>query len=161
MPMPFLPCSIHALRLSSQPRKIPRPISSSSTNLCADSAPGAPVEFRGIQIGEVSEVRAQINLKTFTFTVPVKITLDPRRLGVNILEAKAVGSLDVMRRKLIDSLVAHGVRAQLRTGNLLTGALYVAFDFVPRCPARDSGLVTGSAALADYSGTARGNRSER
>jgi paraquat-inducible protein B len=39
-----------------------------------------------------------------------------------------------MRRKLIDSLVAHGVRAQLRTGNLLTGALYVAFDFVPGAP---------------------------
>jgi paraquat-inducible protein B len=97
-------------------------------------SPGAPVEFRGIQIGEVSEVRAQIDLKTFAFTVPVKITLDPRRLGVNILEAKAVGSLDVMRRKLIDSLVAHGVRAQLRTGNLLTGALYVAFDFVPGAP---------------------------
>jgi paraquat-inducible protein B len=97
-------------------------------------APGAPVEFRGIQIGEVSEVRAQIDLKTFAFTVPVKITLDPRRLGVNVLDAKSVGSLDVMRRKLIDSLVAHGVRAQLRTGNLLTGALYVAFDFVPGAP---------------------------
>jgi paraquat-inducible protein B len=39
-----------------------------------------------------------------------------------------------MRRKLIDSMVSHGVRAQLRTGNLLTGALYVAFDFSPGAP---------------------------
>jgi paraquat-inducible protein B len=42
--------------------------------------------------------------------------------------------LNTMRRKLIDSLVSHGVRAQLRSGSLLTGALYVAFDFVPGAP---------------------------
>ena len=34
----------------------------------------------------------------------------------------------------MDTLIAHGVRAQLRTGNLLTGALYVAFDFFPNAP---------------------------
>jgi paraquat-inducible protein B len=96
--------------------------------------PGAPVEFRGIQIGEVTEVRAQIDLKTFAFVVPVTIHLDPRRLGVNVLELKPGLGLDRMRREFIDSLVAHGVRAQLRTGNLLTGALYVAFDFVPGAP---------------------------
>src|SRR6267154_6594050 len=45
-------------------------------------APGAPVEFRGVPIGEVAEVRAQIDLKTFEFSVPVTINLDPRRLGV-------------------------------------------------------------------------------
>ncbi len=39
-----------------------------------------------------------------------------------------------MRRKLVDSLVAHGVRAQLQTGNLLTGALFVSFDFFPDAP---------------------------
>jgi paraquat-inducible protein B len=31
-------------------------------------------------------------------------------------------------------MVAHGVRAQLRTGNLLTGAVFVAFDFFPGAP---------------------------
>jgi paraquat-inducible protein B len=35
---------------------------------------------------------------------------------------------------LVDSLVSHGVRAQLRTGSLLTGALFVAFDFFPDAP---------------------------
>ena len=35
---------------------------------------------------------------------------------------------------MIDSLVAHGVRAQLRTGNLLTGAAYVSLDFFPGAP---------------------------
>jgi paraquat-inducible protein B len=39
-----------------------------------------------------------------------------------------------MRRRLIDALVARGFRAQLRTGSLLTGALYVAFDLAPGAP---------------------------
>jgi len=94
---------------------------------------GAPVEFRGIPVGEVSDVRAQIDLKTFQFSVPVTIQLDPRRLGVNVLAAPGV-DLDAVRRRLIDSLVAHGVRAQLRMGNLLTGAVYVALDFFPSTP---------------------------
>jgi paraquat-inducible protein B len=95
-------------------------------------SPGAPVEFRGIPIGEVAEVRAQIDLKTFEFSVPVIIHLDPTRLGVRVVDTSAGVDLETMRRKLIDSLVTHGVRAQLRTGNLLTGATYVSFDVFPQ-----------------------------
>ena len=95
---------------------------------------GAPVEFRGIPIGEVSDVRAQIDIKTFQFSVPVTISLDPTRLGVKILDISAGVDLETMRRKLIDALVAHGVRAQLKTGNLLTGAVYVSLDFFPGAP---------------------------
>jgi paraquat-inducible protein B len=39
-----------------------------------------------------------------------------------------------MCRKLIDTLVSRGVRAQLRTGNLLTGSVYVALDVFPASP---------------------------
>src|SRR5271167_230643 len=95
---------------------------------------GAPVEFRGIPIGEVSDVRAQIDLKTFQFSVPVTIQLDPTRLGVNLVDVSAGADLDTMRRRLIDALVAHGIRAQLKTGNLLTGAVYVSLDFFPGAP---------------------------
>ena len=92
---------------------------------------GAPVEFRGIPVGEVSDIRAQIDLRTFQFSVPVTIQMDPRRLGVNVLDALPGMDLGMLRRRLIDSMVAHGVRAQLQTGNLLTGAVYVALDFYP------------------------------
>jgi paraquat-inducible protein B len=92
---------------------------------------GAPVEFRGIPIGAVSEIHAQIDLKNFQFSVPVTIELDPRRLGVNVMDAGLGMDLAALRRRLIDSMVAHGVRAQLQTGNLLTGAVYVALDFFP------------------------------
>ncbi|HUN57111.1 MAG TPA: MlaD family protein [Candidatus Binataceae bacterium] len=94
---------------------------------------GAPVEFRGIPIGEVSDIKAQVDLKTFQFSVPVTIELDPRRLGVNVVGA-APSDLAALRRRLIDSLISHGVRAQLRTGSLLTGAVYVAFDVFPSAP---------------------------
>lgn len=93
-------------------------------------SPGAPVEFRGIQIGEVVELRAQIDPQTSEFSVPVTIRLDPQRLGVQVVDSGA-GDLAANRRKMIDTLVSRGFRAQLRTGNLLTGALYVAFDAVP------------------------------
>ena len=93
--------------------------------------PGAPVEFRGIPIGEVADIRAQVDLKTFEFSVPVTIHLDAQRLGVKVVGLKSQADFAAMRRKLFDSLVAHGVRAQLRTGNLLTGSVFVAFDFFP------------------------------
>jgi paraquat-inducible protein B len=92
---------------------------------------GAPVEFRGIPIGEVADIRAQIDLKTFEFSVPVTIRLDPQRLGVKVIEGATGADLELMRRRLIDAMVAHGVRAQLRTGNLLTGSVFVALDFFP------------------------------
>jgi paraquat-inducible protein B len=95
---------------------------------------GAPVEFRGIPVGVVSDVRAQIDLKTFQFSVPVTIRLDPRQLGVKVVGTTSTVDLETMRERLINSLVAHGIRAQLRSGNLLTGAVYVALDIFPNSP---------------------------
>ena len=96
--------------------------------------PGAPVDFRGITIGEVTDIAAQIDLKTFEFSVPVTIRLDPQRLGVKVFDLGPGANLETTRHKLIDALVAHGVRAQLRTGNLLTGSAYVSLDFFPGVP---------------------------
>ncbi len=96
--------------------------------------PGAPVEFRGIKIGQVTDIRAQVDARTLAFSAPVTIQLDPQRLGVKVLDLKAGAALATIRRKLIDSLVSHGVRAQLQTGNLLTGSAFVALDFFPGAP---------------------------
>ena len=92
---------------------------------------GAPVEFRGVQVGEVAAVRAQVDLKTLKFSVPVTIHMDAQRLGVKFVGLRNGLDLDAMRRKLFDSMIEHGVRAQLRTGNLLTGAVFVSFDYFP------------------------------
>jgi paraquat-inducible protein B len=94
---------------------------------------GAPVEFWGIPIGEVTEIHAEADFKTKGFLILVTITVDPKRLGVKTA-AGETGPSSGPRRKLVDAMVARGLRAQLRTGNLLTGALYVAVDFFPKEP---------------------------
>ena len=63
-------------------------------------APGAPVEFRGIPIGQVTDVRAQIDVKTFEFLVPVTIQLDPTRLGVKIVGAPSPNYLEIHAQKI-------------------------------------------------------------
>ena len=97
-------------------------------------AAGAPVELRGIKVGEVVDIRAQVDVKTLKFSVPVIIQLDAQRLGVKLLDMRQGADLAALRRRVIDSLVADGVRAQLRTGSLLTGSAFVAFDFFQGVP---------------------------
>lgn len=96
--------------------------------------PGAPVEFRGIPVGEVVSMTAHIDARTFEFSAPVVIDLDALRLGVQLDDLPPGADLAVLRRKLLDNLIARGVRAQMRSGNLLTGAQYVSFDFFPDAP---------------------------
>ena len=94
---------------------------------------GAPVEFRGVPIGRVEAIDARLDVKTLEFTVPVTVVLDATRFGVQVFggQLPAPEELAAVRRKVFDLYVAHGVRAQLRSGNLLTGAMYVAVDFFP------------------------------
>jgi paraquat-inducible protein B len=94
-------------------------------------AVGAPVEFRGVPIGRVTALDAQVDAKTAEFSVPVTIVLDATRLGVNVVDLPPGTDLAAFRRRLVDALVAHGARAQLQTGSLITGAMYVAVDFFP------------------------------
>jgi paraquat-inducible protein B len=89
--------------------------------------PGAPVEFRGIRIGEVADVRLAIDPKTGEVGIPVVIAIDSAQLG--IADAGQAGG-----RAFWDGLVGRGLRAQLKTGNLLTGALFVDLDFYPDEP---------------------------
>jgi paraquat-inducible protein B len=96
--------------------------------------PGAPVSLRGIQIGEIAEIDAQIDAKTFEFSVPVIVRLEATRFGVKVVDLAPGEDVVTARRKLIDSQVAHGLRAQLQTGSLLTGELFVALDFFPDAP---------------------------
>ena len=96
-------------------------------------SPGAPVEFHGVPIGEVVAIDALVDAKTFQFTAPVTIRLDATRL-VNVSDLPPGADVKALREHGLDTLVAHGVRAQLRSGNLLTGALFVAFEAFPDAP---------------------------
>ncbi|MBQ4854164.1 MCE family protein [Rhodanobacter sp. B2A1Ga4] len=97
----------------------------------------APVEFLGINIGKVVSVRLDYDEQKQRFPVLVGAVVYPQRLGAayDKLEAlaKAHGENPDLSQ-MIGRLVEHGLRAQARTGNLLTGQLYVALDFIPKTP---------------------------
>ena len=84
---------------------------------------GAPVEFRGIQIGEVRDVKLEFEPKTGQFRIPVSFEIEPERI-MNLS-----GVDPASRRERLGQLVKHGLRAQLESGNLLTGQLIVQLDF--------------------------------
>ena len=91
--------------------------------------PGAPVVLRGIKIGVVREVRLEIDVSSYTVRIPVVIELEPQR-------AVVVGGSEARDpRQRIIRFVEKGLRAQLQSGNLLTGSLLVALDFFPKEPA--------------------------
>jgi paraquat-inducible protein B len=94
---------------------------------------GAPVDLRGVTVGEVSKINVELDTQGKKFSMPVEIKFYPERLKARyrkkVQQGKAMSS-----RELLGALVEHGFRAQLRSGNLLTGQLYVALDFFPKAP---------------------------
>ncbi|SAK70297.1 PqiB family protein [Caballeronia ptereochthonis] len=94
---------------------------------------GAPVDFRGIVLGQVTGIGVQYDPKSHSFMMPVTIDLYPDRLGRRAKHAlPEQGS--VASQDMLQLLVKRGLRGQLRTGNLLTSQLYVALDFFPKAP---------------------------
>ena len=92
--------------------------------------PGAPVDFRGVIIGEVKSLGIEYDKKTHQFHMPVAIVVYPERLGKTFNEDN--GNDEKMHNQRIKVMVEDGLRAQLRTGNILTGQKYIALDFYPK-----------------------------
>jgi len=92
---------------------------------------GAPVDFHGITIGEVKSVDLEFENDTHLFSFPVMINLYPERLRSKLRPGSQLPPSAEAQRERINALIEQGLRAQLRTGNLLTGQLYVALDFFP------------------------------
>ena len=106
-------------------------------------APGAPVEIMGVKIGEVVSTRLIFNEKVQKFLIPVLVSIEPERLSGmisrkgEILEARhleekfqnEVENGEIALLFQADELVENGFRAQLKTGNLLTGKLYIDLDY--------------------------------
>ncbi|WP_199155734.1 intermembrane transport protein PqiB [Chromobacterium sp. ASV23] len=91
-------------------------------------AVGAPVDFRGITIGEVTAIGVEYDGKRKEFDMTVDIRIYPSRLDSLSRGGRVSGKLSPQY------LVANGARAQLRSGNLITGQLYVALDFFRGVP---------------------------
>ncbi|MDQ6780514.1 MAG: MlaD family protein [Candidatus Eremiobacteraeota bacterium] len=91
---------------------------------------GAPVEFRGYVVGEVRAIDMEFDRDTREFRFPVDFVLYrdvlPARIGRADKNGKPI-DLDEIYARAIEK---RGLRAQLRSGNLLTGQKYLALDFV-------------------------------
>ncbi len=88
---------------------------------------GSLVKFHGIQVGRVVDFSLQFDWKVREFQVPVLIEIEPERIG------QLHGTLP-KGKLILDELVERGLRAQLRTGNLITGQKFIDLDFHPEAP---------------------------
>ncbi len=103
---------------------------------------GAPVEFRGIPIGHVVDLKLEFDPTKMTFDIPVIIVLEPGRIYVKGTENQTGDEQATTRgaQALMEQLVEKGLRAQLRSGSIVTGQQYVALDLFPGAPLAKIGL---------------------
>ncbi|NUT78586.1 MCE family protein [Pseudomonas sp. C1C7] len=96
----------------------------------------APVEFLGMEIGKVVSVNLDFDAKKRSFPVNVGIVIYPQRLGqahTKMLKALNHDPNDEAgSARIMGAFIENGLRAQARTGNLLTGQLYISLDFYPK-----------------------------
>ena len=83
---------------------------------------GAPVQFRGVSLGRVSDIQFRYGRSQ----IVVVTEIEPSRVqGLNV-ESVPAGVAGV-----VQVAVAAGLRAQLELQSLVTGQLYVGLDFYP------------------------------
>ena len=90
---------------------------------------GAPVKFRGIKVGSVTDIRIKFDPDTNKIQIPVFIELEPERVA----PTKKLAA-DYKEGEALAKMVERGLRAQLETGSLLTGQLFVELEFYPKQP---------------------------
>jgi paraquat-inducible protein B len=100
---------------------------------------GAPVTLFGLTVGRVSDVGVEYNPATLNLRPRVLITFYPGRLSSDMPGHEADHTIADMstaeRAKVLRHLIEDkGLRAQLQTGSLLTGDLYVDFNYVANAP---------------------------
>jgi paraquat-inducible protein B len=92
---------------------------------------GAPVEFRGVKLGQVTRIESRWG----TEWIGVFVELDLRTLrGKRPHDVQEVGAL------LTQAIADKGLRAQLKWQNFVTGQLFVALDLYPKTPVKVVGL---------------------
>lgn len=87
--------------------------------------PGAPLEFRGIRIGQVLDIRMEFDANTTSFRIPVLVEIEPDR----IIHRDSENALSP--EQTLTTLVDKGLRGRLQTGSLLTGQLFIEFNMYP------------------------------
>lgn len=83
---------------------------------------GAPVKLKGVELGQVVDIRATLRPDNMSVVNMVTADLDFDRIGRDF---------DAGTDDLIDTVIDAGLRAQLNYQSLVTGLLYIDMDFYP------------------------------
>ena len=97
---------------------------------------GAPVEFSGVKVGRVVSMELDYDEERVRFPTIVGIEVFPQRLGrvIGKIKDRYSGDLNERSAQFLQTLVEKGMRAKAKSGNLLTGQLYVTFELTPKAP---------------------------
>lgn len=98
---------------------------------------GSPVEFRGVKIGQVTNIAAVLDPKAVSVNIPVYIEVDPKTL---IVLGDENASQVLSTRRFYEPLLEKGLKARLDVESLVTGKLYINMDFYPETPPKLLGL---------------------
>ena len=96
---------------------------------------GAPVVFRGVKIGSVTNVLLRLDTTKLTFIIPVYIEIEPDKVGVIGVAPKRAG-------QNLKTFIDKGLRATLEMQSFVTGQMQVGLDFYPDKPAKFAGIDT-------------------
>lgn len=88
---------------------------------------GSPVNFKGVQIGSVTDIQMQFNAADLSIRIPVLAELYPEKIEL------VGGKRDPSNMK---RLIDNGLRAQLKTQSMITGQLMIELNFYPDKPPR-------------------------
>ncbi|MBA2658844.1 MAG: MCE family protein [Nitrosospira sp.] len=92
--------------------------------------PGAEVSFRGLLLGQVKSIGIEYDRERQEFSMPILVEIYPNRLGQKFVEYRTQSKYTPQQR--LQFMINRGLSAQLRSGNFLTGQVYIAFDFFPK-----------------------------
>jgi len=116
------------------------------TDSVSGLAPGAPVTFQGVRIGEVLGFDLEYDPAADRLRVPVRYEIEPERIAGSGLAASR-GPLENARL-----LVRQGLRARLASANLLTGQQQISLDIVPNAEPAEIAVADGVIVLPSVPG---------
>lgn len=92
---------------------------------------GSPVNFRGVNVGTVTNIQLVMGVSESDIRIPVIIEINPANfLRSERMVTQMTGGTSERLKGLIDA----GLRAQLQLQSLLTGQLFIQLDFYPGTP---------------------------
>lgn len=86
---------------------------------------GAPIKYKGVPIGRVSDIRIHENQADSSSAVPVYVRIDTGRLQGELAEG-----METDGAQLFGTPISNGLRGMLQLESFITGQLFIELDYV-------------------------------